>query len=619
MSNAPVSISTKEVGLSASRVYDGSKILSGADVSITTGVGVETLSYSGGSASSKDVVVSGKYIDAIVLENGLDGSGGLASNYHLPSLDALNAPVTISQKMVGLSASKIYDAGVGLAGYVELTTGVGAETLSYSGATSSSKDVAVTGKYIDAIVLEDALDGSGGLASNYQLPSLDALNAPVVIDAKTVNLSASRIYDGSEILSGTDVSVNTGITGESLGYSGATVSSKDVAVSDKFIDAIVLEDAIDGSGGLASNYQLPSLDALNAPVEIEPASLIVQAFDEVKTYGRDAVLDENVFDVTGLQGMEKVTSVTLQSDGRSTNAPLGLYNIVTSNARGLNFDPDNYDIDYLFGVLVVEASPFEQKTALVTVETVQNKVSTSESSSVETVDTSTFSTLTPTSIGPPPPTFITAPPSSLAVPTSVLPPTPVAPPPTPVTPSSTPVAPAPATPEPTSVPTSTPEPTPTPTPEPSSTPTSSPEPTPTPTPEPTSTPAASTPLGDSTTPTQNNTDASGSSPGLTVDLLDRPDTSTVGLIAVSVPKETTTSGTGFSFEVPKEISSMTQKQEVSVEVTLETGAPLPNWLNYQNDTGKFTSSSVPDGAFPITVIMKIGTQQVAVVISERGE
>ena len=144
--SASHSISTKEVELSASRIYDGSKILSGADVSITTGVGVETLSYSGGSASSKDVVVSGKYIDAIVLEDGLDGSGGLASNYHLPSLDALYAPVTISQKMVGLSASKIYDAGVGLAGYVELTTGVGAETLSYSGATSSSKDVAVTGK-----------------------------------------------------------------------------------------------------------------------------------------------------------------------------------------------------------------------------------------------------------------------------------------------------------------------------------------------------------------------------------------------------------------------------------------------------------------------------------------
>ena len=44
----------------------------------------------------------------------------------------------------------------------------------------------MTGKYIDAIVLEDALDGSGGLASSI-ITSLAALSAPVIIDAKTVN------------------------------------------------------------------------------------------------------------------------------------------------------------------------------------------------------------------------------------------------------------------------------------------------------------------------------------------------------------------------------------------------------------------------------------------------
>jgi hypothetical protein len=129
----------------------------------------------------------------------------------------------------------------------------------------------------------------------------------------------------------------------------------------------------------------------------------------------------------------------------------------------------------------------------------------------------------------------------------------------------------------------------------------------------------STPAAEAVTSTQSNADASGGSSRLTVDLLDTPDTSKVGLIAVSVPKETTASGSGFSFEVPKEISTMSQQQEVSVEVTLETGAPLPGWLSYQEDTGKFTSASVPDGAFPITVIMKIGSEQVAVVISERGE
>ena len=154
----------------------------------------------------------------------------------------------ISSKTVSLSASKIYDAGVDLAGYVSLLTGVGTETLSYSGATSSSKDVAVSGKYIDAITLEDAMDGSGGLASNYQLPVLDASNAPVTIGAKTVGLSASRIYDGSKVLSGDDVLITTGVGTETLSYSGAVSSSKDVAVSDKYIDAITLEDATRWNG-----------------------------------------------------------------------------------------------------------------------------------------------------------------------------------------------------------------------------------------------------------------------------------------------------------------------------------------------------------------------------------
>jgi hypothetical protein len=85
--------------------------------------------------------VSNKYIDAITLVDATDGSGGLASNYQLPSLNAINAPVSISAKTVGLFASKIYDAGVDLTGYVSLSTGVGSETLSYSGATASAKDV----------------------------------------------------------------------------------------------------------------------------------------------------------------------------------------------------------------------------------------------------------------------------------------------------------------------------------------------------------------------------------------------------------------------------------------------------------------------------------------------
>ena len=102
----------------------------------------------------------------------------------------------------------------------------------------------------------DAVDGSGGLASNYQLPSLDSVNAPIVIDAKTVGLSASRIYDGSENLIDSDVTITTGVGVKPLPHSGTTSSSKDVAVSNKYINAITLMDAVDGSAGLASELSV---------------------------------------------------------------------------------------------------------------------------------------------------------------------------------------------------------------------------------------------------------------------------------------------------------------------------------------------------------------------------
>ena len=78
--------------------------------------------------------------------------------------------------------------------------------------------------------MEDALDGSGGLASNYQLPSLNEINAPVVISPKTVSLSASKIYDSGHDLTGYEYR-NRGWNRVSELFVGATVNSKDVAVS----------------------------------------------------------------------------------------------------------------------------------------------------------------------------------------------------------------------------------------------------------------------------------------------------------------------------------------------------------------------------------------------------
>ena len=826
--DAPVIITEKTVGLSASRIYDGSVDLTGA-VDIITGVGSESLAYSAATSSSRDVATSGKYIDAITLLDAVDGSGGLASNYQLPNLDAIHAPVTITETIVGLSASRIYDGSVDLTGAVDITTGVGSESLAYSAATSSSKDVATSGKYIDAINLLDAVDGSGGLATNYQLPSLDAIHAPVTIRPKTVSLSANRnkqavgepgpnefegmiyevsdqtftleeaqayaseqgaeipfldigdpiieflkelvfqnlgeqgiawvggienllgnqpiitksrglkhapaykkfsvllvrentvvaerdpnslkgmIYDGTIDLMGS-VDVTTGVDTESLTYSGATSSSKDVATSGKYIDAITLLDAVDGSGGLASNYQLPTLDAthapvtirpkivslfasrmydgsvdltgavnietgvdgealsytnaslnsknvseatfiesiiltngskgsatnytlpvldaLSAPAKLDPVSLLIQAHDETKTYGQLPELPVDAFTAFGLIQGEAVDEVLLFSDGSSTEAPPGEYDIIPFLASGESFLSSNYEIGYLQGTMFVEASPFEKSTAVASVSEVKTVALMVENSGVSNFANSNLNTM----IAGAQDAGFTVPAPSIVLPLSTQG-TPVT---LPITQLNEPTMLQNGTNPPASSSSGIPS-------------TSSANlsrvtnsaidqsteantesiSTSRPLPSAGSSESVVVQKGSQNAGTKTETSSIAvdgpattnvsESSGLLVDLIEQPSTSAAGLVAVSIPAESGVSGTGFSFGLPSEVSQLMTETPSSVGVTLQSGDPLPAWLSFDQKSAQFTSTAVPDGAFPVTVLMSVGGQEVTVVISERTE
>ncbi|MFM2172718.1 MAG: hypothetical protein RLZZ54_645 [Cyanobacteriota bacterium] len=363
-STTTASITARTVTLSASKVYDGNTDLTG-DVTITTGVATETLTYSGATASDSHVTTAGKTISAITLANG--GGGGLAANYVLPTLNATNAPVTITAAPVtaslnNTSVSKIYDGSTSATDFVPswqlsgLLNGDTA-TLSYSaaynnanvlgasqlnltnlalasisatsGAFSSDYQLSTSSLNLNASITPKALsisgttaagrayDGTttatitpgtlsgfvgnetvalasatgvfdskdagartatatyvlangtnGGLASNYSLAPSTGLAA--TITAKTVSLSASKVYNGSTDLTGA-VSIATGVSGETLTYSGATASDSHVATTGKFISAISLANG--SGGGLATNYVLPALDATNAAVTITAAPI----------------------------------------------------------------------------------------------------------------------------------------------------------------------------------------------------------------------------------------------------------------------------------------------------------------------------------------------------------
>jgi len=110
----------------------------------------------------------------------------------------------------------------------------------------------------------------------------------------------------------------------------------------------------------------------------------------------------------------------------------------------------------------------------------------------------------------------------------------------------------------------------------------------------------------------------GSSGGISVSLVRQPSAQDVGIIAVSIPKETATTGTGFTFPLPNQVCADAQAND-PVQVTMENGTPLPSWLRFAPETKCFVATAVPDGAFPIQVIVRVGSRSTTVVISERTE
>ncbi len=56
-----------------------------------------------------------------------------------------------------------------------------------------------------------------------------------------------------------------------------------------------------------------------------------------------------------------------------------------------------------------------------------------------------------------------------------------------------------------------------------------------------------------------------------------------------------------------------------VHFSLPDGKALPTWLKFDAERLRFDASAVPDGAFPMQVVMTLGQQSVVVVISERTE
>jgi hypothetical protein len=107
-------------------------------------------------------------------------------------------------------------------------------------------------------------------------------------------------------------------------------------------------------------------------------------------------------------------------------------------------------------------------------------------------------------------------------------------------------------------------------------------------------------------------------PGISIDIQNVPTQDASGMISVLLPKGMATSGTGFTFPLPEEISA-SAGNAASITVSLADGSPLPNWLRFDAQSRSFVADAVPDGVLPIQVIVNVGGRKTMVVISERNE
>ena len=411
-----------------------------------------------GLVAGDEVIISstGTFSDAMVGQSKTvlitnEYSGSDVSNYDIS--DQSSGVASILRKILSVSGIQALNKDYDGSDAAELDL---SESLMTGLIPGDEVSFVSTGKFSDkfagadkSVVLFNQFSGSD--LENYEVKEQAIALASII--PKTVKIFGQKTFDGKKDLSG-GVSIETGVEGESLSYSGAFALTAsvagpdgDVATIDNHIASITLLDATDGSGGLVSNYALPELNALNAPVEISASTIVVE----------EAV---------------SAQLVDLSSSGQDAFAKNVEYGISS------------------------EGTSFSVKASLL-----QSGPATSEGG-VEGADS---------------------------------------------------------------------------------------------------------------------VSGSQSDMGMKIEMVSRPDAVSAGIVAVTIPQGTAVSGTGFSFGLPEEISSMVSSSGEGLRITLESGAPLPSWIEYNAEGGKFVSSSVPDGAFPIKVVMNFDGKKVAIVISESQE
>ena len=247
-------VTQRPITLVASRVYDGTNILDGTNISTTFTysniVGSEILSQTGTGTVANKNVGTGKAITVGSLTL-VDGSGA-ASNYNL-----LSSSLNITKRPLSLSGTRVYDSTTtaSASDLVTITNLVGSETLNISGnGVIGDKNVGNSKALTNVSGLSLSNGLNGGEANNYTLSGgTHSLN----VTKRPITILGSKAYDGSTTVANASIStLNNRAGGETLNINGAGTINSAAVGSGKTISLGTL--ALADNSGSASNYELSS-------------------------------------------------------------------------------------------------------------------------------------------------------------------------------------------------------------------------------------------------------------------------------------------------------------------------------------------------------------------------
>ena len=321
---AALNITPRPVILAGTQQYDGSTTVQGTSLGVSNLVQGDTVTIGGSVVNGVSSANANAVAQNLLILNGLTQSNG---NY---TLSGGSGSVTITPRVVSLSGGKFYDGTTTVAGNnLQVTNAVGGDLIS------------VTGKITNGIADPNASSTAktlltlSGLSLSNANYTLDGGSGVVTVSPVLVSLSGSKVYDGTTLVQGSQMSVNSVLPGETVTVTGSgTLSSKDVGTWSFAAGAFALS---------SSNYRIISFGR----VQIDPRPVILTG---TKIYNGSTFAAGSVLSISNAVGNDVVTvggngGATLASANAGTQAINALSNLTLSNS--------NYTMDGASGSVTV--------------------------------------------------------------------------------------------------------------------------------------------------------------------------------------------------------------------------------------------------------------------------